>query len=739
MKRAIERLVGQHQTLTTSDFNMSLSEALRIQRNMPGALEEVVVRECAGMGAQAFEACQLEVQREAFDRANSGTNDGQQTLAVLRSLLNALKTIDGPKTMILVSEGFVTDEQRDSVVELGAIAAASRTSIYALKLDDQLFASAASEQRAPISTMDDRFMRAEGLELLTNASRGALFDVVGTGATLFDRIERELSGYYLLGVESSPADRDGRTHSVRVQVNRKGLTIRSRRALVTQPDDKPKSARDRVVAAIATPLPISALPLRIATFSLQGPEQDRVQVLIHADIGTDYASPRGATIGYSITDRDGRMVDSQVGEGRLPPIMNGVPSPLQFTAGASLPPGDYLLKLAVNEGDRLGTVEHEFTAAVVDAGAVKVSDLMAGGPLNGADDLLQPTISYTVMFGTVQGYVEAYGTDVAKTVKATFELAASETSAALVSQDVTPRAAGGGVRAIFSRTLPVRQLPPGKYVLRAVLSGAHGPLRTLTRAFEVAAPAVLMTSAESGATLSTSDVFLPVEESMLLRPFDKASASKAPTLQSFRQRVAVPAREAFDAGVSALSSGDYAKAEASLKSALATDADNAAVLAYLAAVFASSGHDDQATGAWQTSLVDGSDIPDIYEWLGDALIRTRRLAEARAVLEEAMTRWPGDLRFIKPMAIVDATFGQGPEAVRLLARYIEAHPDDVEALQLGVEWIYHLTLAHSAARTPAEDVRLAHRYADAYVTAKGPQQALVQQWIEYLDRSAAGR
>jgi tetratricopeptide (TPR) repeat protein len=248
-----------------------------------------------------------------------------------------------------------------------------------------------------------------------------------------------------------------------------------------------------------------------------------------------------------------------------------------------------------------------------------------------------------------------------------------------------------------------------------------------------------MTSAESGATLSTSDVFLPVEESMLLRPFDKASASKAPTLQSFRQRVAVPAREAFDAGVSALSSGDYAKAEASLKSALATDADNAAVLAYLAAVFASSGHDDQATGAWQTSLVDGSDIPDIYEWLGDALIRTRRLAEARAVLEEAMTRWPGDLRFIKPMAIVDATFGQGPEAVRLLARYIEAHPDDVEALQLGVEWIYHLTLAHSAARTPAEDVRLAHRYADAYVTAKGPQQALVQQWIEYLDRSAAGR
>ena len=137
---------------------------------------------------------------------------------------------------------------------------------------------------------------------------------------MFDRIEAELAGYYLLGVESSPVDRDGKTHSVRVEVNRKGVTVRSRRALVVPVNDgKVKSAREQVVAAISTPLPISALPLRVATFSLQGPEQGRVQLLIHADIGTDYAAPRNATIGYAISDGEGRMVDSQVGEARLPP------------------------------------------------------------------------------------------------------------------------------------------------------------------------------------------------------------------------------------------------------------------------------------------------------------------------------------------------------------------------------------------------------------------------------------
>ena len=36
---------------------------------------------------------------------------------------------------------------------------------------------------------------------------------------------------------------------------------------------------------------------------------------------------------------------------------------------------------------------------------------------------------------------------------------------------------------------------------------------------------------------------------------------------------------------------------------------------------AAAGRDDQATGAWQTSLIDGSDFPEIYAWLADALMR----------------------------------------------------------------------------------------------------------------------
>ena len=46
------------------------------------------------------------------------------------------------------------------------------------------------------------------------------------------RILRELSGYYLIGVEPDERDRDGRPHRLNVSVGRAGVTVRSRREFV---------------------------------------------------------------------------------------------------------------------------------------------------------------------------------------------------------------------------------------------------------------------------------------------------------------------------------------------------------------------------------------------------------------------------------------------------------------------------------------------------------------------------
>ena len=128
----------------------------------------------------------------------------------LRDVLTAMQALDGPKTLILMSEGFgLTDDGMAN--ELAALAAATRTSIYALKLDNQLFEI--TNSRAPV--YEPLSGRNDGLEALTAAARGALYVVSGTGSQLFANIESELSGYYLLGVQSDPTDRDGKGHAIR--------------------------------------------------------------------------------------------------------------------------------------------------------------------------------------------------------------------------------------------------------------------------------------------------------------------------------------------------------------------------------------------------------------------------------------------------------------------------------------------------------------------------------------------
>src|SRR5439155_12344622 len=157
-------------------------------------------------------------------------------------------------------------------------------------------------------------------------------------------------------------------------------------------------------------------------------------------------------------------------------------------------------------------------------------------------------------------------------------------------------------------------------------------------------------------------------------------ALKDAMVDPFRSRVAPAVKAAFDKGVVQLVAGDYIHAEASFKEAIQPDTDSTSPLVYLAVCFAASGHDTEAASAWQTALVDGSDIPQIYQWLGEALLRTHALTEARSVLEEAAGRWPSDGRFTRPLAYVYASFGKGREAVRTLERYLAGDRPDGDAL-----------------------------------------------------------
>jgi VWFA-related protein len=741
VKRAISRMTGQKAKLIDDQFNITVSEALDVVdpgRQYAGTLYRVVNRECDGLVGVQWKTCALAVEATATAYGTEVLLNGRQTINRLRSLLLDLQELDAPKTMILVSEGFILGDEVAALAELGKLAAEAHTSIYSLKLSEN---ADASRVYSP-STMriEDRLTTSQGIEVLANVSRGSLFDVTVSAEFALERIESEISGYYLLGFESAPSDRDGRSHEVQVEVKRDGASVRSRRALRAGERAR-RTPREAALAALTSPLLLTALPLRVAAFSLQGPESERVQLLIHADVGEGYASPTPVSIAYVIMDREGRIVDSQTASARLQPVMNGVPSPLQYAAGASLPPGEYRLKLAIAEGDRAGSIEHPIRAGLVAAGPIRLSELMVGGPAGGPAPL-RPMVNHNVNFGVLQGYLEAYG-EGANRLTVRYEIAAGPDAPAILAEDIAGQPAGPE-RMIFNGMLAVRQLPPGTYTLRAHVSPAgdaaglsNDPPTVMTRTFEIAPPAVLMTSAESaGTSAAPTDVFLPVPEGLLARAFRREEAAQPDILNAFRSRVDSVARPAFDAGVEALDRGDFVKAETSFKDAIEVQTESTGPLVYLAATFAASGHDAQAASAWQTALIEGSDLPQIYLWLSDALLRTRDLTQARTILEEAIAKWPGDVRFAKPLALVYATFGRGREAVRTLRLHLDKYPNDQEALPLAVEWIYHLHAAGVVAETRAEDVKRARAYGMAYEKVRGPQTqlALVREWIQYLER-----
>ncbi len=142
--------------------------------------------------------------------------------------------------------------------------------------------------------------------------------------------------------------------------------------------------------------------------------------------------------------------------------------------------------------------------------------------------------------------------------------------------------------------------------------------------------------------------------------------------------------------------------------------------------------DAEAAAAWQTALIDGSDLPQIYEWLGDTLARTHDYTAARSILEEAVGRWPSDTRFGRTLALSYATLGEGRDAIRTLGRYVADGHAEPDLLFLMVEWLFQVHNNRAVVINGAADLTMARNYAAQYAKADGPKQPLVQQWVEFL-------
>jgi VWFA-related protein len=222
-----------------SRFRLSLTEVIDITAGDREALRRVTQRECGAFAAEPL--CPRQVQDEALALATMAEIQVERSATGLRTLFDVLSTWHERKILVLVSGGLMASDRVGArpdvgglISELGRQAARVNAILYVLHLDNSFIdAFSAKGGGARPSVMRESGVLGAGLDRMAGTAGGALIRVeAGTGDYAFDRVLRETSAHYLLGVEALPVDRDGELHTINVRVNRRNTDVRHRRFVV---------------------------------------------------------------------------------------------------------------------------------------------------------------------------------------------------------------------------------------------------------------------------------------------------------------------------------------------------------------------------------------------------------------------------------------------------------------------------------------------------------------------------
>lgn len=487
LRKVLESLTGTGDPMT-QQLNLGVSEALEIAEGSRSRLADAVLRECgralteyvnvaraADDSGGARDACPEQVEQESRAMAQYAHMQAGISIAALQSLIARLKPLPGPKTILLISEGMIVDPRRIDLSQLAAEAQAARVTIYGLQLEVPTF-EAAQDRVSPSATRD-LHVRHDGVARVAGAARGAVFRQVGTDPKPFERITRELSGYYLLAFEARDTDRDGRSHRIRVSLARGRNRILRARSNFTLPPATP-AARGAELAALLRSLPVvSELPLRVATYAYAEPADGQVRVVISAEAGSTSTAP-GTWLGFVLIDGAGVIAATathQAREGR-------------YSFSSVVAPGTYVLRAAaIDPLGRQGSVERAFRVQAGAANQLHVGDLMLAPPPASAADPLAPFVD-RVSGQSVIAYLETHSGGNAPrpdAVRVSITPPASDTVVATGRASISVRDGGWAM----ARTMvPIAALPAGAYVARAeILAGGAVVART-SRPFTRAVP-----------------------------------------------------------------------------------------------------------------------------------------------------------------------------------------------------------------------------------------------------------
>ena len=436
------------------------------------------------------------------DPVATGSKTNSESLNLL-AFLKDITPLAGPKTVLLISEGFQTGsvfDERDTTLtsapalldrpetaavvpllnnvaalqgeisDLRTAAAAARAQFYVIQPYnfpvDAAFKNPGREGlgNSPYATLATQN---SALAALAGVLGGRYIMLSGASAPVFDRIVRETSGYYALAFETEAEDREGKADHVEVATSRKGVTLRARRTFLDPLPPARKAATITVQAMLSEGASYTGVPLRASAFVSRAAD-GQVKVMALAES----LAPKLKDAGFVLVNSKNVVVASW---------------PAELPAGAGpivsaqiVPTGHYRLRAAAVDTNGIGgAVDYEFDASLATIGPLLASSLMTGVQEAAT---FRPRLVFTPGDDLVP-YFEIYGT--AEDVEAAFELVRSSGGAALAVETATQASTRDADRWIVSATLPLGSVPAGDYILRAIVRIGAQAAGTLTASIRV--------------------------------------------------------------------------------------------------------------------------------------------------------------------------------------------------------------------------------------------------------------
>lgn len=260
-----------------SDFSIAPGEIVAIEEGDRRTLGEVMARECDRSAGRALgERCPPEIERIAKQEAIDARSRADVTVRSLRALVGAMEQFDGVKHVVLVSG--IIPQLRDVLSwwqELGARASAARVLVHSLPTVQRILDVQDTEPAGvPATPTWSAQTSAPSAAASLAAMTGGFSAPVEVPAAAFTRLEREISGVYLLAFEAVAADRDGKPHAIEVKIaGRPRLTLRARQQFLLEP----AAPTETPAATPETAAP--AMPARAAPSAEEAPARVTLETL----------------------------------------------------------------------------------------------------------------------------------------------------------------------------------------------------------------------------------------------------------------------------------------------------------------------------------------------------------------------------------------------------------------------------------------------------------------------------